>query len=160
MSRVELLIIDPQNDFCHPDGALYVVGADQDAERLKAMILRTKDKIDDIHVTLDSHHFMDVAHPIFWIDAHGKHPEPFTVITEDNVIHGVWRTTDPRFQERAINYIRQLRINNRYDLCIWPPHTLIGSWGHNIVQPIYEALIEWEKRMVVVDYVMKGSNFK
>ena len=52
--RVELLIIDPQIDFCDPArGALYVPGAEHDMRRLAQMVVRLKDKIDDIHVTLD-----------------------------------------------------------------------------------------------------------
>ena len=30
--RIELLIIDPQNDFCDPSGALYVGGAENDMD--------------------------------------------------------------------------------------------------------------------------------
>ena len=63
--QVELLIIDPQVDFCDPAGALYVTGADGDITRLARMVRRLAPKLDDIHVTLDSHHFVDVAHSDF-----------------------------------------------------------------------------------------------
>ena len=67
--RIELLIIDPQVDFCDPNrGALYVPGAEQDMKRLAKMIGRLRDKLADVHVTLDSHHFIHIAHPIFWRD--------------------------------------------------------------------------------------------
>ena len=62
--RIELLIIDPQNDFCDPSGALYVPGADKDMDNVADFILAKKDKLDDIHATLDSHHFIDIAHPV------------------------------------------------------------------------------------------------
>ena len=72
-TKVELLIIDPQVDFCDPKvGALYVPGAEHDMNRLAAMIRRLNNKIDDIHVTLDSHHLIHIAHPIFWKDS-GDH---------------------------------------------------------------------------------------
>ena len=65
--RIELLVIDPQVDFCDPArGALYVPGAEHDMARLAAMVRRLKGKLDDVHVTLDSHHFIHIAHPIFW----------------------------------------------------------------------------------------------
>lgn len=32
--KIELLIIDPQNDFCDSNESLYVIGADKDMERL------------------------------------------------------------------------------------------------------------------------------
>ncbi len=121
--RVELLIIDPQIDFCDPDkGALYVPNAEHDMRRLAQMIRRLKDKIDDIHITLDSHHFIHIAHPIFWKDSHGNHPQPFTRITLPEVEDGKWTTTQPGLYKRALEYVRKLDQNGRYDLTIWPPH--------------------------------------
>lgn len=38
MQKIHLLIIDPQNDFCSPDGSLYVHGAEQDMQRLADFI--------------------------------------------------------------------------------------------------------------------------
>ena len=65
IKRVHLLIIDPQHDFCDKSGALFVQGADEDMKvRLPKMITRLGAKLDDIHVTLDCHHLIDVAHPI------------------------------------------------------------------------------------------------
>ena len=156
--NLQFLIIDPQNDFAHSSGSLFVQGADQDAERLAAMLKRHRDKIDDIHVTLDTHHLLDIAHPLFWIDSSGKPPPPFTVITESEIKNGKWRTAHPGFQDRALAYTQALKANGRYDLTIWPPHCLIGSWGHNVVKPIADTLLEWENTLAMVDYVTKGSN--
>lgn len=157
--KLEFLIIDPQNDFCSPKGSLFVVGADEDSKRLAKTIIRLKDKISDIHVTLDTHHLVDIAHPIFWVDSKGKHPNPFTLITQDDLKKGVWQTTNPSFMKRAIAYVDTLAANKRYILCVWPPHCLIGSWGHNVVDPIAKSLMEWENDFAMVDYVTKGSNF-
>jgi len=156
--KIELLIIDPQNDFCEPHGALFVPGATEDMERLASMIIRLKRKIDDIHVTLDSHHFVDIAHPIFWVKSDGTNPDPFTIITADEVVNGVYRTTNPQFQKRATEYVKALEANGRYPLCIWPPHCLIGSWGYGVVDSLFNALLEWEQQFAMVDYVTKGSN--
>ena len=49
--NVQLLTIDPQNDFCDPNGSLFVQGANDDMKRLSAMINRLVGKLDDIHVT-------------------------------------------------------------------------------------------------------------
>ena len=157
--KIELLIIDPQNDFCHANGSLFVPGATEDMTRLAVMVNRLKDKLDDIHVTLDSHHFVDVAHPIFWMDSNGNHPDPFTIISNEDVKNGIYRTTNPQFQTRMDEYVQILETNGRYPLCIWPPHCLIGSWGYGINKDIFEALLEWEKDFAIVDYVTKGSNF-
>jgi len=159
MQKIELLIIDPQNDFCDPNGALYVPGAEEDMKRLAAMIDRLAPKLSDIHVTLDSHHLIDIAHPIFWVDSKGKHPDPFTIISADDVKNGMFRATNPQFQNRVLEYVIALENNGRYPLCIWPSHCLIGSWGYIVYPELYEALIRWEQGFAMVDYVTKGSNF-
>lgn len=156
--NVEFLIIDPQNDFCHHHGALFVPGADKDAGRLANCLRRLKDQITDIHVTLDSHHLVDIAHPIFWEDSNGKHPNPFTLISKDDVVGGKWHPKNPAWAKRALDYVTTLEVNKRYMLCIWPPHCLIGSWGHNVCDPVYKAITEWEEDFNMVDYVTKGSN--
>ncbi len=158
--QVELLIIDPQVDFCDPrKGALYVGGAEHDIARLSRMVTRLAPKLDDIHVTLDSHHFVDIAHPIFWRDSDGKHPDPFTLISVADVEAGRWTTTQPGMYRRALVYVQMLEKHGRYVLCIWPPHCLIGSEGHAVMPELFTALTEWEKqRFGLVDYVTKGSN--
>lgn len=157
--NVQLLIIDPQNDFCNPKGSLFVNGADQDMKRLAEFVIAKKDKLDDIHVTLDSHHLVDIAHPIFWMDSKGVNPAPFTIITSQDVFGGAWRTTNPQAMDRATKYVKALEANGRYPLCIWPPHCLIGSWGYIVNDELYKALAEWEKDFAMVAYVTKGSNF-
>ena len=157
--NIQLLIIDPQNDFCDPKGSLFVNGANEDMKRLATMITRIQSKISDIHVTLDSHHLIDVAHPIFWTNSKGTHPNPFTIISEDDVKNGIWRATNPQFQTRVVEYVSQLTANKRYPLCIWPPHCLIGSWGYGVFPELHKALLNWENDFAMVDYVTKGSNF-
>lgn len=95
--NVQFLIIDPQNDFCSPTGSLYVQGADKDAERLATMMTAMMPSIDDIHVTLDTHHTVSIFHPIFWSDVKGTSPDPFTMITHDEVVGGKWRTFTSSF---------------------------------------------------------------
>jgi nicotinamidase-related amidase len=160
IKKVHLLIIDPQHDFCHPDGALFVPGATEDMnERLPAMIRRLGAKLDDIHVTLDCHHTVDVAHPIMWKDANGKHPDPFTIITAADVENGVWTPMLPSMTRRFIAYSKGLENSGRYPLCVWPPHCLIGSLGNSIMPDLFKALVEWEtQNFGMVDYVSKGSN--
>lgn len=160
MSRkVHLVVIDPQVDFCDPSGALYVSGAERDIERLAQMVERLAPKLDDIHVTLDSHRLIDVAHPIFWKDSAGRHPAPFTIIAAGDVEAGRWTPTLPGLYRRMLEYVRSLEANGRYPLCIWPPHCLIGSPGHCVMPDLYRALQGWEaQRFAMVDYVTKGSN--
>jgi nicotinamidase/pyrazinamidase len=157
--KVHLVIIDPQIDFCDPRGALYVKGAECDIQRLAAMVTRIAPKLDDIHVTLDSHRLIDVAHPIFWKDSSGNSPAPFTILTAKDVESGRWTPVLPSLYRRMLDYVCALEANGRYPLCIWPPHCLIGSPGHGVVPELHRALQQWEaQRYAMVDYVTKGSN--
>lgn len=156
--NLQFLLVDPQNDFAHPQGNLFVPHADIDSQRLASLLQRLKTKITQIHVTLDTHHWVDIAHPIFWINKHGQHPNPFTVITEQDVLDQKWTTTRPDYQTRATQYVQALTKQGRYQLTIWPPHCLIGKPGHNVVTSIAEALTDWEKTFAIVNYVTKGTN--
>ena len=154
-----LLIVDPQRDFCDPQGALYVGGAERDMDRLAEFVRRQGAGIRAIHVTLDSHHPVDVAHPAYWRDADGHQPAPFTLISAAEVESGRWRTADPAWQARALDYVRALEARQRYQLCIWPPHCLIGSPGHAVAPVLFDALADWEReRLRPVQYVLKGDN--
>ena len=157
--NVQLLVIDPQNDFVLPSGALSVGGADADIDRLEAMIRRIGHKFDEIHVTMDSHHRLDIAHPLYWKDASGRHPDPFTMIGPRDMLDGVWTTTVAGFFRRTLDYLEALEVSGRYKHVVWPEHCLIGTPGHNVYAPLSGTLAEWEEREIgVVDYVTKGSN--
>lgn len=155
-----LLIIDPQNDFCDPKGSLFVNGADKDMERLASFIKTKGDSLRSIHVTLDSHHNFDVAHPIFWVNGKGEHPAPFTIITFKDLKKGVWKPSNLIYGAKMATYLQALETSNRYPLCIWPPHCLISSWGTQMKQELFEVLNNWElKNIKMVEMVTKGSNF-
>jgi nicotinamidase/pyrazinamidase len=155
--KADLLIIDPQNDFCDPKGALYVPGAEADMDRLATFINRVGDRLNDIHTTLDTHHYYDRSHPVYWRNAKGEHPAPFTIIE----YCGEWYPVNPNERDDCENYLAELKSGGRYPHIIWPPHCLVGTWGHNVYPSVAEALLEWEKKNVaMVDYVTKGSNYR
>ncbi len=157
--KIDLLIIDPQIDFCDSRGALFVPGADGDMKRLAQMIKRIAKKLNDIHVTLDSHHCIDIAHPIFWKDSSGKHPDPFTMISTQDVEQGKWLPSIPGLAKRGLDYVKNLQVNGRYPLCIWPYHCIIGSNGHKVYDDLFQVLFDWElQELAQVNYVTKGSN--
>jgi nicotinamidase/pyrazinamidase len=138
------LIIDAQFDFCHPDGALFVPGADQDVNRMAALIGQHADQIDHIVVTLDTHHVLDIAHPLFWQDANGQHPAPFTAISAAAIDAGQWV---PRFApEQAGQYVQTLEADGQFAHFIWPEHCLIGSRGAALHDTLLAALLTWTRQ--------------
>lgn len=178
-TRIHLLVIDPQNDFCDiPETglpvdpaspaagrsplvrpALPVAGADADMKRLAAFIERAGKSLYDIHVTLDSHNPVDIAHPVWWVNQKDETPAPFTQISAADVRSGLWRARNPLAQAHSLKYVESLEANARYALVVWPEHCLIGSWGHNIHAAVKSSLDRWARnRLEVVDFVTKGSN--
>jgi len=178
--KTHLLIIDPQNSFCNivppdeqqirHDGELCVPGAWEDMVRVADMIDRIGDKIDEITITLDSHHRLHISHPMWFKDRNGKRPAPFTGVREEKGIFigtqfgpdgphdvGELMTSRPVFHQWTIEYDRSLAVNSRYNHMIWPEHCLIGTPGHNVVKPLMDALFRWEEKIGIVNIVTKGS---
>jgi nicotinamidase-related amidase len=150
-----ILIIDAQYDFCNPQGALFVNGADADMKRLANWIKANKAQIDHISVTMDSHPVNDISHPSFWQDKDGNFPNPFTAITAQEIKDGKW---SPRFfPKEAIHYVESLEQQGEFGHFIWPYHCLIGSRGAAIDDNIMEALIDWTKDGKFYQVVAKGT---
>ena len=175
MLKVHLMIIDPQNDFMGEDdgspyrvrttngtalaASLAVKGAVSDMTRLARMVDRIGPRLEDIHVTLDSHRVIDVAHSGMWRDANGKPPAPFTLILHDDIANGIWNTRNPAHRERMLRYADTLETQGKYKLIIWPEHCLIGSWGHNVLAIAMRSFTQWERTQFAnVEYITKGSN--
>ena len=85
--KVDLLIVDPQNDFTQKDdgkgnkGALYVAGAEEDMRRVARFIKRTASRLNDIKITMDSHRDLGIERPGWWVRESDKAPTaPFTCL--------------------------------------------------------------------------------
>jgi nicotinamidase-related amidase len=155
MNQNAILIIDAQYDFCNPQGALFVAGADADMKRLAAWIKTNKRQIDHISVTMDSHPVNDISHPSFWQDKNGNYPNPFTPITLQEIKDGKW---SPRFfSKEAINYVEELEKQGEFGHFIWPYHCLIGSRGAALDDNIMDALIDWTRDGKFYQVVAKGT---
>ncbi|GAB6094941.1 hypothetical protein JCM14469_11930 [Desulfatiferula olefinivorans] len=151
--KSHLLVIDPQNSFCSPEGELYVPRADGDMNRLADFIRTNEDAVTWITVTLDSHNRMNISHPVWWIDDQGRHPEPFTVIGVEDLKSGRYRTADPRDHAWSMRYLEKTVPH-----VIWPMHCLTGTWGHRVFKPLNLALTAWADKHIYLDYVFKGSS--
>lgn len=168
--KVHVVSIDQQNDFTNPNGSLYVKGAEENVKRGAKMLQRLRDKITEIHRTMDSHNKVDISHPLWWVTAAGQSPAPFTgvsLLPDDtfqflNYATGATTTGQTRMlgaKKRTIKYLKDLKSNDRYGHTIWPNHCLIGDEGHNIDPIIAEAIHEWEeKRYAIANTITKGSN--
>ncbi|MCG6206063.1 hypothetical protein LPW26_15540 [Rhodopseudomonas sp. HC1] len=173
--KTHLLVIDPQNDFMDiPEAAvdsqvqgegprfrsaLPVPGALADMERLATMIGRIGPRLCRVHVTLDSHRVIDVAHPAFWRDGDGLQAPPFTMITHADVSSGTWTPRNPEWRGRMLDYTAELERAGRFVLMVWPEHCLIGSWGHNIVEGLRDAVAKWERdNCATAEFITKGTN--
>lgn len=170
----QLLIIDPQNDFCDlPAGwcpadplregavapALPVPGAHADMLRLAAFVQAASKQLAEITITLDSHNRLHIAHPTFWQRGDGADVQPFTPITARQVRGGQYRPRDPQALARALDYLDALEARGRYTLMVWPVHCEIGSWGHGVHPALRAAYNDWEVReLKVVRKVTKGAN--
>jgi nicotinamidase-related amidase len=170
-SGIHLLLIDVQNTFCLPDFELFVGGrsgrgAIDDNIRLCEFIYRNLGKIDQITVTMDTHHLWQIFHPIFWIDAVGAHPAPATTIALTDVTSGKWRVNpalsseDPdRLQAYGLHYARQLSDGGKYPLTIWPYHAMLGGIGHALVPAVEEAIFfHGIARNSQASFSIKGDN--
>src|SRR4051812_40539467 len=118
--NIQLLLIDPQNDFCDLPAdwlaadastgaqlrpALPVAGAHADMLRLAALVREGSGGISGITVTLDSHHRLDIAHPTFWRARDGGTVAPFTQITAAQVRGGDYQPRDSGALPRALAYL-------------------------------------------------------
>lgn len=160
-SHHQLLIVDPQNDFCDINGAaLPVQGADADLQRLARFIQTLGPLLSDIVVTLDSHAAYAIERPSFWQTGDGGPVAPFTQITSQQVREGHYAPRDRHLAEHVRFYLDALESSpHQYRLMVWPAHCITGSWGHNIHQDVAQALAEWEQQSLrVVDKVLKGHN--
>jgi nicotinamidase-related amidase len=170
----QFLIIDPQNDFCDVPPAyrpvdpltgaavapaLPVAGAHADMLRTAQFISSAGARLDDIVVTLDSHHQVDIAHPTFWRRADAGDVSPFTQITAAQVRAGEFLPRDPSALPRALAYLDALESRGRYTLMVWPVHCEIGTWGHGVHADVRDAYGRWERmRLRNVRKVAKGEN--
>jgi nicotinamidase-related amidase len=157
--NINLFIIDPQVDFCNPYGSLFVPGSDYDMIKLSKFMSKNIDKINNLFVSLDTHHSLHIAHPVWWVDSNGNNPPPFTQITLKDLKNGKWKTSDPKQKESSYSYVKNLELNSKKVLCVWPPHCVIGSPGHSIVSVVFDAINKWEHiNKKATEFVMKGSS--
>jgi len=169
-----LLCVDVQNTFCTPGFELFVAGrsgnaAVEDNRRLCAFIYRNLHRIHRITPTMDTHQALQIFHGLFLVNQAGEHPEPLTVVTEEDVREGRWGVSpsvcsaldisEDYARDYLLGYTRRLRESGKYDLTIWPYHAMLGGIGHALVPAVEEAVFfHTVARMAQPDFQVKGSN--
>lgn len=172
--RIGLLVVDAQNTFCMPEFELFVAGrsgtgAVDDNRRLCEFIYRNLGVITQVIPTMDTHQAMQIFHAVYLVDEHGKHPDPFTLVAVEEIEQGHWKF-DPEVarglhmeygygQRHLLHYVKKLRDTGKYDLTIWPYHSMLGGIGHALVPAVEEAIFFHSiARYSQPDFRIKGNN--
>ncbi|MCL5024733.1 MAG: isochorismatase [Nitrospirae bacterium] len=153
--RLCLVAVDVQNTFCIPGFELYVAGrsgtgAVDDNRRLCEFIYRNLAVITEICPTMDTHRVMQIFHPLWLVNDKGEHPAPFTLVSEEDILKGLWKfnptlcsslgITEEYGRRHILYYTRKLKEGGKYDLTIWPYHAMLGGIGHALVASVEEAI--------------------
>ncbi|MDX1433074.1 MAG: isochorismatase [Gammaproteobacteria bacterium] len=173
-ARIGLLLVDVQNTFCLPEFELYVAGrsgtgAIDDNRRVAEFIYRNLGHITRILPTMDTHQAMQIFHAIWLVDDEGRHPDPFTLVSVEDVQMGRWRFNpevgrslgiDADYGQRhLLHYASSLAGTGKYDLTVWPYHSMLGGIGHALVPAIEEAVFfHTIARFSQADFRVKGRN--
>jgi nicotinamidase-related amidase len=172
--RLGLLAVDVQNTFCVPGFELFVAGrsgtgAVDDNRRLCEFIYRNLGAITQILPSLDTHHAMQVFHAIWLVDERGDHPEPYTLVSAEDVEAGRW-SVNPAVAEalgieldyaarHLAHYTARLAEGGKYDLTVWPYHAMLGGIGHALVSAVEEAIFfHGVARYSPPSFQVKGDN--
>jgi nicotinamidase-related amidase len=154
-TRIHLLLVDVQRDFCFPEGALYVGGrsgrgALEDSDRIARFVYRNLGRLTEIGCTLDTHFPHQIFFPAFWLDREGRPLRPHREITTEEVRSGAvgpdpalagWVCGgDLAWLRRQVEfYCAELERAGKYRLYLWPPHCLLGGDGHALAGVVQEA---------------------
>lgn len=154
-TRVHLLLIDVQKDFCFPEGSLYVAGrsgtgAIDDTRRIAELIHRNLGALTEITTTMDTHLAYQIFFPSFWLDRNDAPLTPHRIVTSDQIAGGEVRPNPGVAKwlcggnytwlcKQVLHYTRELERAGKYQLYLWPPHCLLGSDGHALAGLIHEA---------------------
>ncbi|HEX7840747.1 MAG TPA: nicotinamidase [Kofleriaceae bacterium] len=174
-TRVHLLLIDVQKDFCFPEGTLYVAGrsgtgAIDDSRRIAELIYRNLGAITEITTTMDTHLAYQIFFPSFWLGPSDAPPPAHRVIAADQIASGEVRPNPAVAKwlcggnytwlcKQVGHYARELERAGKYQLYLWPPHCLLGSDGHALAGVVHEArLFHAFARTAQTTVEVKGGN--
>jgi nicotinamidase-related amidase len=172
--RICVVAVDVQNTFCIPGFELFVAGrsgngAVDDNRRLCEFLYRNLGAITAIIPTLDTHRATQIFHAAWLIDEEGRHPEPYTLVSVEDVESGRWKVNPPVVestgieadyaQRQLLDYTQKLAESGKYNLTIWPYHGMLGGIGHALVSTVEEAIFfHTIARASQPSFQVKGDN--
>jgi len=174
-TRVHLLLIDVQKDFCFPEGTLYVAGrsgtgAIDDSRRIAEFVYRNVNALTEVTTTMDTHLAYQIFFPSFWLDKDDKPLTAHRTVTAEQIAGGEARPHPAMAKwlcngnytwlcKQVLHYARELEKAGKYSLYLWPPHCLLGSDGHALAGVIHEArLFHSFARTAQSSVEVKGGN--
>jgi nicotinamidase-related amidase len=166
--RVALVLVDVQNTFCLPGFELFVPGAVDDCRRVCEFLYRNLDAVTHVVATLDTHQAAQIFHALWLVDEAGRHPAPYTLVSQEDVERGVWRFNPDAGrslgidadagQRHLLEYVRTLARGGKYDLTVWPYHAMRGGIGNALVSAVEEAVFfHTVARQSQADFQVKGA---
>lgn len=175
-----MLLIDTQNSFCKEDGSLFVGGrsgngAATDVKTLSNFININSTEINNVFATFDAHKSLHIFSPNFWVDTNNKNPEPFSMISKDDMVKQVFKpsniaveyvktfklkTDSYKEAENWLNkyvlfYADELEKSGGYILTIWPVHCVVGTEGFNMHEDILKSILS---NKINFEPILKGTD--
>lgn len=166
-TRIHVVGIDVQKDFCFPDGTLYVggrsgTGAMDDSARFAEFLYRNAALITGTTMTMDTHFAFQIFFASFWVDEEGRALTAHTLVDLDqngrlintdlagktlhenirpNPALAAWLTNGDYawLLNQALFYCAELKRGGKYALYLWPFHCVLGTDGHALVGAISAA---------------------
>ena len=172
--RIALVVVDVQNTFCTPGFELFVAGrsgtgALDDSRRLCEFVYRNLASLTQIFPTLDTHGALQIFHPVMLVDEEGRHPDPFTLVSAEDVAQGRWRIDPATAEGLGLDvdyaqahlryYTEELERGGKYNLTVWPFHAMRGGIGYALVSAVEEAIFfHTIARRAPAEFQPKGDN--
>lgn len=148
--QLVILWIDPNWDFCHQSGSLFVGGAGgvdgvYDTWRYGRFACGNVHRIAAMYISEDDHERESIEHAYRLIDHDGNPPPAFTMVSSEDLKSGVWRVR-PEYGEEMqayyIEYVSAMEKNRGHGLQIWPYHCIEQTVGA-MVMPYVKSVAEW-----------------
>ena len=144
------LWVDPQNDFCHRAGSLFVGGIDgnageADTWRYGSFITGNVHRIRRLITSTDEHEKESIDHGFRLMDADGNSPEPFTMVTNESLRNGEWMVRPEygsKMQDYYLAYTEELERLRGHGIVIWPYHCIEETVGA-LITPFAKKCCEW-----------------